>query len=135
MNPRRLTGTGRFWSGVDGGREARVVRQGRLAAHPEDLLHPALGRQPVVVPGHRVEHAAAAHPLVAGDQVGVRVRQHVAHVQGAAHRQRRRVDGEYLDPGAGAVEGVGAGGLPPRRPPVLETVQGRSLRHRVHGSR
>ena len=53
----------------------------RVAAHPVVVLHPALGRQPVVVPADRVEHVLAAHPLVAGDQVGVGVGEHVSHVQ------------------------------------------------------
>ena len=58
--------------------EVRVVRQGRVAAHAVVVLHPALGRQAVVVPADRVEDVLAAHPLVAGDQVGVGVGEHCA---------------------------------------------------------
>ena len=64
-------------------REVGVVGQRRVAAHAVVVLHPALGRQAVVVPAHRVEDLLAAHPLVAGDQVGVRVGEDVADVQRA----------------------------------------------------
>ena len=66
--------------------------QRRVAAHAEVVLHPALGRQAVVVPSHRIEHGASAHPLKPRDDVGVRVREHVADVQRAADGRRRRVD-------------------------------------------
>ena len=97
-------------------RERVVVRQGRVAPHAEVVLHAALGRQAVVVPAHRVEDALAGHPLVARDQVGVRVGEDVADVQAAAHRRRRGVD--RVDVGAlgGAVELVGLVVLPALRP-------------------
>ena len=96
--------------------ERRVVRQARIAAHAVVVLHAALGRQAVVVPAHRVEHLEAAHPLVAGDAVGVRVGEDVPDVQGAAHGGRRSVDGEDL----GARLACGRSGrcpAPPTRTP------------------
>ena len=72
--------------------ERRIVRQRRIAADAEVVLHAALGRQAVVVPSHRIEHGLAAHPLEARDDVGVGVGEDVADVQRAADRRRRRVD-------------------------------------------
>ena len=63
--------------------ERRVVRQRRVAPFAIVVLHAPLGGQPVVVPAHRVEHLEATHPLVAGHDVGVRVREHVPHVERA----------------------------------------------------
>ena len=76
--------------------KTRIVRQRRIAAHAVVVLHAALGRQPVVVPSHRIEHFAAAHPLKARDDVGVRVGEDVADVQRPADGRRRRVDREDL---------------------------------------
>ncbi len=104
-------------------REVGVVGQRRVAAHAVEVLHPALGRQAVVVPAHRVEHLEAAHPLEAGDQVGVRVGEDVADVQRARHGRGRGVDREDLLPRLGPVEGVGVVGLPARCPGLLEPLQ------------
>ena len=60
--------------------EGRVVRQARIASDAEVVLNPALSRQPIVVPTHRVEHLEPAHALVTRDAVGVRVGEHVADV-------------------------------------------------------
>ncbi len=62
-------------------REIRVVRQRRIAAHAEIILHAALGGQAIVVPAHRIEHFLAAHALEARDEVGVRIGEDVADVQ------------------------------------------------------
>ena len=97
-------------------REVGVVRQRGVAADAVVVLHPALGRQAVVVPAHRVEDRLAAHPLVARDQVGVRVGEHVADVQAAAHRRRGSVDRVDVLPRLGAVEAVGVVGLPALAP-------------------
>ena len=51
--------------------ERRIVRQRRIAAHAVVVLHPPFGRQPVVVPPHRIEDGLAAHPLEARDDVRV----------------------------------------------------------------
>ena len=74
-------------------RERRVVRQGRIAADAEVVLHPPLGRQAVVVPSHGIEDFASPHAVVAREDVGVGVGEDVADVQRAADRGRRRVDG------------------------------------------
>ena len=110
-------------------REVGVVGQRRVAAHPEVVLHPALGRQAVVVPAHRVEHLEPAHPLEPCDQVGVRVGEDVPHVQRPRDRRGRRVDRVDLVPRLGAVEGVGVVVLPALRPGRLETLQRRLVRY------
>jgi hypothetical protein len=70
-----------------------------VAAHVVVVLHAPLGREPVVVPPHGVEDVAAAHALVAGDDVGVRVAEDVADVERPRHGGRRRVDDEGLSRG------------------------------------
>ena len=87
--------------------EVRVVGQRRIAANAVVVLHAALGWQAVVVPPHRIEHRLAAHALEARDDVGVRVREHVADVQRAADRRRRRVDRVDLVARLIAVEAIG----------------------------
>ena len=103
--------------------ESRVVRQRRIAPDAVVVLHAPLGRQPVVVPPHRVEHDLSAHALKARDEVGVRVREHVADVQGAADGRRRRVDRIDLVPAVMAIESIGAVGLPARGPFRLEAFE------------
>src|SRR5204862_305423 len=78
--------------------EIRVVGQRRIAADLEEVLHPALGGQAVVVPAHRVDHRLAAHPLEPRDQVGVRVREEAAQVQGPGYGGRRGGDRVYARP-------------------------------------
>ena len=117
--------------GFSGGSNVGVVRQRRIAAHAEVVLDPPLGRQAVVVPPHRVEDLAPAHALVAGDRVGVRVREHVPDVQRPADRRRRRVD--RVDLVARLRSGrSGRCPSPPTRADhfVLEPVEARLLRAR-----
>ena len=109
--------------------EVGVVGQRGVATHAVVVLHAPLGRQPVVVPTHRVEHGLPAHPLEAGDQVGVGVGEDVADVQAAAHGRRRGVDGVDVLARLGAVEGVGVLLLPPLRPRGLEALQRRLVRY------
>ena len=111
--------------------EVGVVRDRRVAADAVVVLHPALGRQAVVVPADRVEDLLAAHPLVAGDQVGVRVGEHVAHVQRTGHGGGRGVDGEHRLPRGLAVEGVRTILGPAGAPLVLQALQGGPVRY-VH---
>ena len=66
------------------GGEVGVVGDRRVAADPEVVLDPALGRQAVVVPPDRVEDDLAAHALEAGDEVGLGEREDVPDVQRAA---------------------------------------------------
>ena len=114
-----------------GGRlEVGVVGHRRVAAHAVVVLHAPLGGQAVVVPAHRIEDLPAAHPLVARDRVGVRVGEHVADVQRAADRRRRRVDREDALARSRAVEAVGPLALPDLAPPRLEPVERRLLGHR-----
>ncbi len=72
--------------------EVGVVGDRRVAADAEEVLHPALGGQAVVVPADRVEDRLAPHPLVAGDQVLLRVGADAPEVQRAGGGRRRRVD-------------------------------------------
>ena len=104
-------------------RERRVVRQRRIAPHAVVVLHAPLGRQPVVVPAHRIEHRAPAHPLKARDDVGVREREHVPDVQRSAHRRRRRVDRVHALARHGAIERVGAILLPAGLPLLFEPLE------------
>ena len=76
--------------------ERRVVGDRGVAHDAEVVLDPSLGGQAVVVPAHRVEDVLAPHAAVPGDRVGVGVAEHVADVQRARHRRRRRVDREHL---------------------------------------
>ena len=78
--------------GLGRGLEAGVVGDRRVTADAVVVLHPALGRKPVVVPAHRVEDLAAAHPHEAGHGVGVGVGEDVTDVQRSADRGRRGVD-------------------------------------------
>jgi len=101
-----------------------VVRVGKcgVAAHAVVVLHAALGGQSVVVPAHRVEHLAPAHPLVASDDVGVRVGKHVTHVKRAGDGGRGSVDRVDLVPRLGAVKLVDPVRRPRVVPAVFETV-------------
>ncbi len=110
-------------------REVVVVGQARVAADTEVVLHPALGRQAVVIPADRVEDGLALHALVARDQVRVAVGVDVSHVQRAAHGRRGRVDRVDVLPRLGAVEGVGVVVGPRARPLVLQPLQRRTLRY------
>jgi hypothetical protein len=103
--------------------EAGVVRQRGVAADAEVVLHAALGRQPVVVPPHRVEDLPAAHPPKARHRVGVGVGEHVPDVQRAADRRRRRVDRIDLGARLRAVEAVDMAVGPAAYPLVLQTGQ------------
>ena len=86
--------------------ERRVVGQRGVAPDVEVVLHPALGRQAVVVPPDRVEHLLAAHALEPRDRVGVGERADVPDMQLPADRQRRGVDGEDIATRGGAVKRV-----------------------------
>ena len=102
--------------------EVRVVRQRHVHAHAIVVLHAALGRQAVVIPTHRVEHVVAAHALVARNHIGVRVREHVTHVQRTGDGGRRGVDGVDGLAVAGVAEFVGAVFIPDGAPLVLKSV-------------
>ena len=112
-----------------GDREVGVVGDGWVTAHPEVVLHPPLGGQAVVVPAHRVEHLHPAHPLVAGDRVGVRVGEHVPDVQRAADGRGRRVDRVDALARGRAVEAVGALALPHLGPLRLQAGEAGALGH------
>ena len=102
--------------------EVRVVGEGHVHAHAVVVLHAALGGQAVVVPAHRVEHVIAAHALVARNHVGVRVGEHVTHVQRTGNGGRRGVDGVDGLTVAGVAEFVGAVFVPDGAPLVLKPV-------------
>jgi hypothetical protein len=91
----------------------------RIAAHVEIGLDTALGRQPVVVPAHRVEDVAAAHAVVAHHHVGMRVAEDVPHVQRARDGRRWRVDDEGLLASATGIVRVYAQSVPVRVPALL----------------
>ena len=61
--------------------EVSHVSGGGIAADAEVVLDSAFGGETVVVPTDRVENGLAGHSLIAGDDVGVGVTEHVADVQ------------------------------------------------------
>ena len=128
MKLRRETGIS-VLPGFSGGTKRRVVRHRRVAAHAVDVLHPPLGRQPVVVPAERVEDRLAGHPLVPGDDVRVREGEHVPDVQRPGHGGRRRVDRVHLGPRPGPVEPVYLVGLPAYAPYRLKSVESGLVGH------
>ena len=102
--------------------EIRVVLEGGVHAHAVIVLHTAFGRQAVVVPAHRIEHVVAVHALESRDHIGMRVREHVAHVQVAGNGGRRGVNGIDGLAVAGALELVDFVFVPDSAPLVFETV-------------
>jgi hypothetical protein len=109
--------------------EVGVVGERRVAPDAVVVLDAAFGRETVVVPAHGVEDALAGHPLVAGDDVGVRVAEDVTDVQGSGCGRRRGVDRvDALTRRAVALEPVGPRGLPGGAPLLLETFEGRLVR-------
>ena len=72
--------------------EGLDVAPGRLARVGARLDRILLGRQPEGVPAHRVQDAEAAHPLVAGDDVGRDVALGVADVEPRTRRVREHVE-------------------------------------------
>ncbi len=95
-------------------------RRPRVAADVEVVLDAALGREPVVVPPHRVEDVLSAHAPEARDDVGVRVAEDVADVQRARDGRRRRVDDEGLVARPGRVVGIDAEAVPTLVQPGLD---------------
>ena len=102
--------------------EIRIVLEGGVHTHAVIVLHTAFGWQAVVVPAHRVEHVVAVHALESRDHIGMRVREHVAHVQVAGNGGRRGVDGIHGLAVAGALELVDFAFVPDFAPLVFETV-------------
>ena len=113
-----------------------IVGQVGVATDAEQVLHPALGGQPVVVPAHREGDVLADHPLVAHQQIFVGVAENVTYVQRAGDRRRRGVDHEGLIAGNGGIPSVDAP-LVPALPPllldldVLVLLGNLDLRHRI----
>ena len=103
--------------------EVGVVRQRGIALHAVVVLHPAFGGQAVVVPSHWIEDRFATHALVAGDGVGVGVTEDVADMERAAHGRGRSIDRVHAISGGGAIEGIGAVGVPGRAPAGLEALE------------
>jgi len=92
--------------------EPRLVRRAGVTADVEEVLHPALRREAVVVPAHRVEDVSPPHALVARDDVGVGVAEDVPDVERPRDRRRWRVDDEGLVARPGRVVGVDSEPLP-----------------------
>ena len=100
------------------------VRKGRVAAHAKVVLHAPLRGKSVVVPPHRIEDLAAAHPLETRHNVGVGVREHVTHVEGARDGGRGSVDRVDLLARLAAIKVVDAVALPYGVPAILKSVDG-----------
>ena len=114
--------------------EIRVVRQRGVAPHPEVVLHPPLGGEPVVVPPHRIEDLGAAHTLVPDDRIRLRIPEHRPHVQRPADGRGRRVDRVDLLPRLRPVEPVRPVRVPPLAPARFEPVETRLLRNAGHAA-
>jgi len=102
----------RLGAGAGGRHEVGIKGKRRVTPHVVVVLHPAFGRQAVVVPADRVEHLFAAHALKPRDAVGLGEREDVPDVQLSADRQRGSVNGEDVATCGGAVKLV----LRPRLP-------------------
>ena len=63
------------------GLEVRIIGESRIDANPKVVLHAALCGQAIVVPAHGVKDRLTLHSLETRDDVGVRVREHVADVK------------------------------------------------------
>ena len=109
--------------------ERGIEGQGRIASHAEVVLDSTLGRQPVVVPAHRVKHGTPPHAVKPRDDVRVGVRKDMADVQRATDGGRRRIDGKNLVARLGPIESVEAGFFPACRPLGFETFECRLLRN------
>ena len=100
--------------------ESFDIRECRVASHTKVVLHATLGRQPVVIPAHRVENAVTLHALIARDDVGVGVAKYVADVQRTRDGWRGGVDRIDLFATDPAVEAIDAVVLPNQAPFVFE---------------
>ena len=120
-NGDRLVVLGRV--ATEGRLEPGLIRDARVAANAEEVLDATLGGQTVVVPAHRIEDRLAAHAVEAGEGVGVRVGEHVAHVERATHRGRRGVDRVHSRTRRRIIEAIGAGGLPGLDPLTLDAFE------------
>ena len=63
------------------GLEIGIIGEGCIDANPKVVLHAALGGQAIVVPAHGVKDRLTLHSLETRDDIGVRVREHVADVK------------------------------------------------------
>ena len=105
----------------------------RVAAHAVVVLHPALGGEAVVVPADREEDVACRASAGSGRWRRSGCSRTRAHVERPRHGGRRRVDREHLVARPrGAVEAVGAVGLPALGPARLDAVERRLLGDRPH---
>ena len=104
--------------------EGIVVGHGGVAENAVVVLNAAFGGQTVVVPAEGVEHVLAGHALVACNDVGLGVGEHVTHVQGAGCGRRRGVDGVDLLASGVLVECVGLLIGPALRKLLFEAFEG-----------
>ena len=92
--------------------EVFFIGRMRVATHVIVVLHPALGREAVVVPTHRVVDIHAAHALVARHHVSVGIRKDMTDVQRTRRSRGRRVDDEGFVARAIRVPAVNAAVFP-----------------------
>ena len=104
--------------------ERVVVCHGGVAENAVVVLNAAFGGQAVVIPAEGVEHVLAGHALVACDDVGLGVGEHVTHVQGAGCGRRRGVNGVDLFASGVLVECVGLLVGPALRELLFEAFEG-----------
>ena len=104
--------------------EGVVVCHGGVAENAVVVLNAAFGGQAVVIPAEGVEHVLAGHALVACNDVGLGVGEHVTHVQGAGCGRRRGVNGVDLFASGVLVECVGLLVGPALRELLFEAFEG-----------
>ena len=112
-----------------------IIGEGRIDANPKVVLHAALCGQAIVVPAHGVKDRLTLHSLETCDDIGVRVREHVADVKRTRNRGRGSVDRVDLLAGAASIKTVSSLIFPTLVPLGFEAFSGDLVRHLGCGQR
>ena len=106
-----------------------VIGNGRVAQHTVVVLYAAFGGQAVIIPTQRIEDILTAHTLVAGDNVGLSVGEHVPHMERAGCGRRWGINRIDLFARRVLVEGVGFLLCPALGELLLETFKCGTIRN------
>ena len=118
LRPGAFVGSSSNWWG-----EIFLVGKGGLASNTVIILNSSLSWQSVVIPTHRIENLFPDHPSMPGDDVGVGVAEHMAHVQAPTSSRRGSVNGIDLLPSCLMVESISSVLIPKIIPFLLQTLQ------------